>query len=123
MSNEPNELIRKQIQSHLDNKVAGMDGQLQSRLRQARSRAIDDHLATPGKSALMTWLPAGAAMAAVILLAVLLLPLQQETSFESPDSFPAALAAEDLDILTQPEDLEFYEDLDFYSWMAAHEMG
>lgn len=123
MQNEKQDLLTKKIHDHLDDAVSGMDGHTLSKLRQARAHAIDRGLT--GKKTLPTrqWLSAGLVMASLVMLTVLLIPLQPGTPQNSQGTLPTTLAAEDLDILTQPEDLELYEDLEFYRWMSASEMG
>jgi len=124
MQNKEQDLLAKKISEQLDDAVTDMDGQTQSRLRQIRAGAIDQAInkgARPFYSP--RWLSAGIALASVIMLTVLLMPLQPEHIDNNQGNLPATLAAEDLDILTEQEDLELYEDLEFYRWMSTSEMG
>lgn len=123
MSNNTSDKLTSKIQQHLDDAVSGMDGQLQSRLRQARATAIDNVAGKQATLAPRYWLPAGIVMAAVLMLTVLILPLQPNGMTNGQSAAPAVFAIEDIDILTDPEDLELYEDLEFYRWMSVHEMG
>ena len=125
MSNEKQDLpdlLGRQICDHLDDTVAKTDGHTQSKLRQARAHAIEKGLANSRPFYLRPWLPAGIALASVAMLVILLVPLQPEQGGNIQDNVPA-LVAEDLDMLSQPEELELYEDLEFYRWMSASEMG
>lgn len=123
MSNNTADKLTPKVQQHLDDTVSAMDGQLQSRLRQARAAAIDSVANNESRPGLQHWLPAGIVMAAVITLAVLIIPFQQDGLQNGQTDSPAVFAIEDIDILTDQEDLELYEDLEFYRWMSVHEMG
>jgi len=123
MQNDKQDVLTDKIRDHLDDTVAGMDGHTLSRLRQARAHAIDKELSNKTSFPARQWLSAGLVMASLVMLAVLLIPLQPGTTQNTQGTLPASLAAEDLDILTQPEDLELYEDLEFYRWMSVSEMG
>jgi len=123
MQNKQQDELAHNIRRQLDDAVVGMDGATQSKLRQARAQAMEKALASsrPFYRSIYRrqWLPAGVALTSVLALVVLLVPLQPER----PDSGQAELlVAEDLEILSQPEELELYEDLEFYRWMSASGM-
>jgi hypothetical protein len=105
----------------LDAKAAVVDDEVRQRLQQAREAAVlaaTDALKQPSKSAPPRWLiPAGgiAAIGLVIGISVFQIRTAQETS-------PMA-SIEDMPLLTAPEDLELYEELDFYQWLAEEEQG
>ena len=90
----------------LDEQVAQLDQPVVDRLRQARREAIE---AGP-KPVRMLW-AGGLAAACVGLLAVSLWIWQPAGPHPIPDP-------EDLEILASEEDLDLYEDLEFYSWLA-----
>ncbi|MCW8963692.1 MAG: hypothetical protein OQL16_07830, partial [Gammaproteobacteria bacterium] len=114
MQNDKQDVLTDKIRDHLDDTVAKMDGHTLSRLRQARAHAIDNGLKNKTTFPTRQWLSVGLVMASLVMLTVLLMPLQPGTSQKEQGTLPATIAAEDLDILTQPEDLELYEDLEFY---------
>ena len=100
--------------------VAGLDGHTRSRLSQARAAAV----AAAGERRPVSWfaprrdtiwpplrlLPAGAAVALIALAAVWLAP-------EPPAAPAAAVVLNDLDLLLEGENLDFFEELEFYAWL------
>lgn len=100
---------------------AAVDDEVRQRLQQARQAAVrvaTEALNQPSKSTPPRWLiPAGglAAIGLVIGISILQIQSTRETS-------PMA-SIEDMPLLSAPEDLELYEELDFYQWLAEEEHG
>ena len=90
--------------------VAGIDGATQSRLTQARHRALEE--LPKRRSAGWRWVPAGAAAAAAIVMVLLVV---------SPDSGlnerVANEALDDLEILLGEDEIEMIDELEFYAWI------
>lgn len=90
-----------------------LDAATLSRLREARTKAVE----AAGKRSrwlfrIPHWMRAGAfatAAAAVILFAVWMDPPKQELPVKSVDEFEIVLYA---------DNLELYEDMDFFEWLA-----
>ncbi|MCU0530551.1 MAG: DUF3619 family protein [Syntrophales bacterium] len=90
-----------------------LDAATLARLREARAKAVE----AAGEPArgffrVPNWMRAGAfatAAAAVIVFAVWVDPPKQELPVKSVDEFEIVLYA---------DNLELYEDLDFYEWLA-----
>jgi hypothetical protein len=111
MSTEPKEqAFLAASKAILDESIHELDGQVLARLRQARSRALE------AKPRPFFWLlPAGGfAAASVVILAAALW-------FFQPAKPAPMHGVEDLDILTSAENLELYDDLDFYHWLTEHD--
>jgi hypothetical protein len=101
--------------STLDGKALAVDDDVRGRLQHARRvavRAAAEALEPPAKSAPGWLMPAGgiAALTLVIVVSFYQLQTKQERT-------PMA-SIEDMPLLTAPEDLELYEELDFYQWLA-----
>lgn len=92
--------------------VAGLDGHTRSRLSRARAAAVASAGARPSISWLAPWrlLPAGIAAALVAVVVVLQTP-------ESPVAPAASVVLNDLDLLLEGENLDFFEELEFYAWL------
>jgi hypothetical protein len=100
--------------------VAGLDGHTRSQLSRARAAAV----AAAGERRPAPWfalrvdaiwpplrlLPAGAAAALIALAALWLAP-------EPPAAPAAAVVLNDLDLLLEGENLDFFEELEFYAWL------
>lgn len=118
-------LFLSAAKSTLDDKADQLDPQTRARLAQIRQQAIQAAAErTTSRSAKLTarWLiPAGGvAVAAAIVLAVILGPEPALT----PEQHPASMAVlEDINILTDSEEIEFYRDLEFYEWLAVSEQN
>lgn len=97
------------IVSALDKSVQALDPGTVSRLRDIRKRAQE--AGRPG-TRWRSWLPvAGIAAAAVALLAfIAYLALPMGVDHHNP--------VQDAEIMATIDNLEFYEDLDFYKWLT-----
>lgn len=117
------ELFLTAAKSTLDDSVEQLDAETRSRLTQIRQQAIEA-ATNPPTARLSRWLvPAGGGMAAAaaLLLAVALGPDQQSSpQLQQPE--PMAVL-EDIQILTDSEEIEFYQNLEFYEWLAAREQN
>lgn len=95
--------------------VAGLDGRTRSRLNQARQKAIA--AAAPSRQRwLRTMLPAGGLVAAAVFAFV----LQFGSAHRSAQS-PEALALDDLEIVSDADNVDLMQDIDFYAWMPAND--
>lgn len=118
-------LFLSAAKSTLDDKADQLDPQTRARLAQIRHQAIQAAAdRTSGRRVQRTarwWVPAGGvAVAAAIVFAVILGP---ETAL-TPEQQPASMAVlEDINILTDSEEIEFYRDLEFYEWLAVSEQN
>lgn len=114
-----------QARQALDESAQNLDAATLSRLNRARQRALEK--AHPGAR---TWfLPAGLAGACAVLLVVALV-WQRPTRVPSagPDPFIAGpgtpaggngFSANDLELVSSDDGIEFYQDLDFYAWLDS----
>lgn len=118
-------LFLSAAKSTLDDKADQLDPQTRARLAQIRHQAIQAAAdRTSGRRVQRTarwWVPAGGvAVAAAIVFAVILGPEPALT----PEQQPASMAVlEDINILTDSEEIEFYRDLEFYEWLAVSEQN
>jgi len=91
--------------------VAGLDGHTRSRLAQARSRAVAARHGGRSWMSPAQLVPLGGVAAAVLAAAI----------FWQGPAAPVApvgtAALSDLDILLEGEDLDLFEDLEFYAWL------
>jgi len=92
----------------LDEGVEQFDALTLARLRSARRRALES---TRRRSP--WWIPAGGlAAASIAVLAVVLW-------FKPVGSDLVAANVEDIELLTTADNLELYEELDFYRWLVS----
>ena len=94
----------------LDEHARQLDGVTQIRLSAARRRAL------AGGPALPRW-PLPAALAAALLASLMV------WHFTTPGLPEMMAEAEDLELLMSEEDIEFYEDMEFYQWLADAKAG
>ncbi|WP_127477780.1 hypothetical protein [Sulfurivermis fontis] len=99
-----------QVRAALDESVANLDAVTRSRLAQARARAQ-----RPQRQRRYWWLPLGGAVLASLFAAMLWLGQPALLPGTAVDS------ATDFELLTASEDLELYQELDFYHWLAEEE--
>lgn len=112
MSQQPEDKKFEQFTKRLlDDSAENLDGGLQSRLTQARFRALEQKSTT---SWLREWIPkpipAFAAAAGLALALVFTL--------NGPTQNQSGSTLEDLELLATTDQLELYEDMEFYAWLA-----
>ncbi len=111
MNDTDRDPLERRIVRTLDEEAAALDAATLSKLRRARSSAV---ASLAGQRAHTPWGLAFAGSAAAALLAAgLWWNLSIENGFAPP--------FEDLELVTSSEDLDLYEDLDFYEWMTTVE--
>jgi hypothetical protein len=115
-----------QAKQALDESAQNLDAATLSRLNRARQKALE--LARPRR--LRPWfVPAGLASACAVLLAVAVVWHRPTAPSNAADPFVAVSAsaaqagggfsANDLDLVSSDDGIEFYQDLDFYAWLDA----
>nr|WP_010133036.1 hypothetical protein [Microbulbifer agarilyticus] len=96
----------------LERREQSLDGETLSRLRRARSAAIDGAAGT-SRPGWMLWLPTGLASAAAVLTVALLFGLEPSGAPAEPVDMLA-----DTWILNEDAELDMIEDVEFYQWLA-----
>lgn len=96
----------------LDRSCAALDGSTLSRLNSIRHAALEHKLARRHRSLLFPF--GGLVTACLLVVTVLLLDPGATTTPQRQDSPPL----EDIELLTDAEGLDFYEDYEFYQWLA-----
>jgi len=105
------EFLRR-VRADLDRSCSALDGQTLSRLNRIRHAALE-RKAQPRRAPVL--LPFGGLVTAVVLVFAVM--LNEPT--QVPDALPSgAEQLEYLDLLSSTEDLDFYEELEFYQWLA-----
>lgn len=102
------------IKSHLDQQTEQLDAGVLSRLTRARHRALEAGRGSAAGWPWKHWMPlpvAGLAAAATVLLALAL-------TLGTPETGSNGTPLEDLDLLASADQLELYENLEFYAWLA-----
>ena len=122
--NEDQDKFVNQLKQQLDQQGEGLDGETLSRLRQARARAVAagdrKGFRLPG---LKTLGGGAVAFASVSVLAVAVwLAVPTISTPRVPVLAEAqATALDDLELLAATEELEFYEDIEFYYWLETQD--
>lgn len=125
---DSDEALIKATKATLDDSVNQIDEEVRTRLRELRREALDaaqlrqqqhQQQHQDKQASGYSWLlPAGGFALLVLTIGVLSTTIDQ-----SEEDQPAIADVEDLQLLTAPENLELYEDLDFYQWLAEHNEG
>jgi hypothetical protein len=100
-----------EVRAALDEGGANVDAATRARLAQARARALE-----PRRRHWRWWLPAGGAVFASLLAAVLWLGQPAPVPGNGLDSVT------DFELLTANDDLELFEQMDFYRWLEEEGM-
>jgi hypothetical protein len=105
------------VKDALDKSVEDVDEQTLSRLQQARRVAIRAARDKRSASPQYTWLmPAGVAATLLVATGIAL-----NTWFTQEPEQNQLAVIEDITILSSPEELELYEELEFYQWLAEEQ--
>ncbi len=101
----------------LDQDTEDLDGATVSRLRQIRYAALEK-----SETSGFSWwrrlrLPAAALVTASLIAVVTAVQMQ------TPEELKTAHTIEDMEILASNEQLDLYEDFDFYAWLAEEQQN
>lgn len=103
--------LLERVRSELDRGCDSLDGRTCSRLTSIRHAAVEQAL---GYGRQQQWLSWASLSSAFCLLLVVLMAQY----FLRPAAEPEVL--EDLELLSSEQGLEFYENLEFYQWLAEN---
>jgi len=108
--------LKKLINQHLDDKLETLKtSDIDQQLKQARITALDK--AESSFSFLSILKPLPTSVFATLSLAVVALVLINQPTVEQPAIDDIA----DIELLITEDNLEFYEDLEFYQWLLLEE--
>ncbi|RMH08452.1 MAG: hypothetical protein D6704_03000 [Nitrospirae bacterium] len=103
------------VKQHLNSSVECLDASTVARLQRARQEAL---LVNP-KRPFWLW---PVSWAATTCTALVVLTLWWGSVF-NPVEIGSIPPVEDIDLLVSTETFDFYEDLDFYGWLAEHDQA
>ncbi len=106
--------FESQLKQQLAESVANIDATNLSRLNQARHKALSKR--SKHTLILPIWSTGIAASVAGVLLIYLSLPIGMSIQYEGIDPLPLANVT-----LFDGEELDLYEDLDFYEWLVLEQ--
>lgn len=108
------EAFEERARALLEESTQQLDGQVRSRLTQARFAAVDEARRARHRLSWRTWVPAGALATAAVLAVVL-----WSGHSAPPPSVLGAQSLDDLEIVAGGENFELLENLDFYEWVST----
>ncbi|MCH7854363.1 MAG: hypothetical protein IIB76_08520 [Proteobacteria bacterium] len=115
--NEADERFIAQAKAHFEDSVRSLDGATQSRLNQARQKALAETTTGAGFARWNQWVPvAGVAVAAVFAIVL------WRGSPSLDERMPVTTTA-DFELLLNQDDFEMLEDFEFYSWIDIDDVG
>ncbi len=106
------EEVVEQFTQRLERRADELDAATLSRLRQARAAALAE-LEKPAARSVNNWVWAGGFASASVFAVALLLVLNNDPP--AGQGFEQMLA--DTELLSEQDELEFFEELDFYVWL------
>ena len=106
--------FHENISSHLDQRVSDIDAQTISAIRDIRNKVLSEQALQPWSLlSLLKPVPLATSLSLALILSITL----NITMFSDTATTPAL---EDIPLLTAKDDIEFYNDLDFYQWLDVH---
>ncbi len=115
-STDPEKALVERARGLLSRRVENLKPQTERRLEDIRVRALSAaEEKRPGFFSPGRWVMAGSFAAATVVAAAFFF-----WPNPSPEPLPAG-QVEDLEIITSQEQLDFYQNLDFYRWLATNE--
>jgi Protein of unknown function (DUF3619) len=125
MNDESLPVWTEQAKQALDESAVGLDAATLSRLNRARQKALE----TRSRRFRPWFVPAGVASACAVMLAVAVvwhqrMPIPAAAGTAFTIGTPGAqgnsgFSGNDLDLVSGDDDIELYQDLDFYAWLDA----
>ncbi len=118
---KPKDELLAKIKATLETSSDELDELTRAKLRAARCRAVEAHRTAPPYALngtitrLRPYWNLGILLSILILLTLTWVLMQPNFNATTPPTQFSML--EDLDLLGDQEDLEFYENLDFYLWI------
>jgi hypothetical protein len=121
-------VLLQRVKQNLDRSCAALDGATQSRLNSMRHAALAEGqrrasggaFGRLGSLRMPQLLPFGGVITACALAIAVLVQLP---SLPGSGSLPDTAPVEDLDLLVATEELDFYEEIEFYQWLATSDAG
>ena len=113
-SNQDLEFTRH-LKRRLDEAEQNLDAGIRSRLTQTRYQALAQRKENP------SWWPEWIKQPLPGMAAAFALVLALALTLNGPPSTQPGNGLEDMDLLTAEDQLELYEDLEFYAWLAQEE--
>jgi hypothetical protein len=115
MNEQDKERFAEQSKALFDDSVERLDAATLSQLNQARHRALEEVSAARPEKQWLRWVPVtGVAAAAVVAVMVMNAPVAVQTG--------ESIMTTDFELLLEDENLEMFEDLEFYSWLEAADL-
>jgi len=111
-SKQKQQAFLQRVKDSLDSSEAQLDNDTLRQLRQARNKAL---ARLPARRRI--WQPVGLTAIAASLALIVSLHIMQ------PDIAVNAPAVEDINLLSAGDDLDLYENLDFYQWLALEQQN
>jgi len=111
MNKEQDQKLIQHVREVLDESVANIDAATLSRIRQARARALAQR---PTRSTDWFGLLSGAVATACVMVFAVIIILQSPAT--------PTTAAEDIDLISSSDNLELFEELEFYEWLEDYEL-
>jgi len=117
-ANEQERHLLEKAKDLLSQAAENLDSQTKQRLERIRLNALSaSERAHPGAFLSSRWVMGGAVTAAAMAAVAIFFWLKA-----SPGNFPGK-HIEDFEMIASMEEIELYENLDFYRWLATKENG
>ncbi len=112
MSKHNEDELKVTIKQALDESVDVLDANTLSRIRQIRSQAVEK-----AGTRYVNWfgIMSGALVTACIMAFAVMALLKSPTTMQS-------VSADDLELISSSDNLELFEDLEFYEWLDEYEL-
>jgi hypothetical protein len=105
--------FEQRAQTLLRERAEQLDGATRSRLTQARHAAL---AAVEQRRSTRYWLLPATGVAAAAVIALF---LTNQSAHQTTERVAATAAVDEMEIVTADDSLEFYRDVDFYTWLAV----
>ncbi len=115
--------VKQALGQHLDTEVQALDFTVTSKLAAARHRAMDQYRTKPAWHSLFGWQSVAAGTATLAVAYVIGGQMLNTTTLQSVPDAAVTLEAgtgvlmEDLTILAEGDDIEFYQNIEFLEWL------
>ena len=114
-----NDALLKHSQQCLDNSVTGLDSDIKDKLFKARRHALNQHYQRQQKKTPNHWWKNWLPLSSAAITATLIIGISIQSGLWQSNEL---VLNDDLELVTALDNIELYDDLDFYQWLAENEL-
>lgn len=110
--------LLKHSQQYLDDSMTGLDEDIKDKLFKARRNALNQQYSRQQEKATNRWWQHWLPVSSAAITATLIIGISIQSGLWQSNEL---VLNDDLELVTALDNIELYDDLDFYQWLAENE--